>query len=102
MAVVRESVIRKLSPPPNGSADVFYTPTPFKAGTFRLVWNGQVYEPDDDRFGWTELTNQSIQTTRKPRTDDVLQGFYQDEAGSGIPDVDNVVGSPFDPNGVLP
>jgi hypothetical protein len=102
VATVHESTIRELTPPPNGATKVFFTPTTYKAGTLRLIWNGQVYEPDDDRFGWTELTNQTIETTGTPRTNDVLQAFYQDEGGSGIPDVDNVVGSPFHPFGVLP
>lgn len=88
----------------NGNIDdinkTFTTPSTYVAGTLRVVWNGQVYEPDDERKGWTEIDSGTIETTEAPRTGDVLQAFYVDPTGDQPGDV--VKGSPFDPNNVYP
>lgn len=102
MALVHESKIVALVGLVDNSNKLFTTPTRYLAGTLRLVWNGQVYEPDDDRHGWVEINDQTIETTKAPRPNDVLQAFYQEKDAAGQLGIDNVVGTPFDPNGVLP
>ena len=86
----------------NGVNKSFTAPGRFRAGTFRLVWNGQVYEPADERFGWAETSDQTIETLRAPRAGDLLQGFYQEKDPVSALGLDDVRGSPFDPNGVIP
>jgi len=86
-------VIKRMVEAPNGARTNFTTPTPFTPGTFRLIRNGQAYEPDDDTFGWTEVSTTEVQLTEAPITGEVLQGFYSELRSEG---------SPFDPAGVLP
>lgn len=101
MALYYNSAIRALNPLPNDVTTVFNTPSKFVAGTVRVVQNGQVYEPDDTRKGWAEITDQTVQMVEAPRAGDILQAFYMDADSEHI-GLDNVVGSPFDPNGVIP
>ena len=87
----------------DGVNQQFSTPSRFVAGSLRVIWNGQVYEPGDGRWGWTELTDQSIEfTTRAPRVGDVIEAHYLEKDTAGQIGVEHVVGSPFDPNGILP
>jgi len=79
----------------------FSTPTRFVAGSIKAMINGQVYEPSDDNYGWAETSDQSIEFTNPPWVGDVLQAFYLDLDSEGI-SLQNVVGTPFDPSGVLP
>jgi len=71
----------------------FTTPTPYLAGTLRGVVNGLIYPVDDDNFGITEISDTEFQFNVAPKTGFRIQAFYGD-----IP----VVGSPYDPDGVLP
>lgn len=89
------SVIKKLNGGVNGVNTTFTTPTTYIEETFKLVLNGQVYEPDDDKFGWSEVDDSTVELTTAPRSGDVLQGFYGDKASG-------VSGSPFDPNNIIP
>jgi len=84
----------------NGINREYDTPSPYSPGTLRLVWNGQVYEPEDDKKGWIETGESSIQTFEAPRQGDVLQAFYLDTTEQ--PTYNAVNGSPFDPNNVYP
>lgn len=79
----------------------FSTPSRYVAGTIKVMVNGQTYEPSDDNYGWTELTDISIEFTNPPWVGDILQAFYNDLDSEGI-SLQNVVGTPFDPSGVLP
>ncbi len=102
MTEFHESKILALVGVVDGANRTFTTPTQYTAGTLRVVWNGQVYEPDDDLKGWLEIDNQTIETTIAPKTGDVLQAFYNDfEPASTVP-IDQVKGSPFHPTGLLP
>lgn len=102
MATFHESKIVALAGVTNNTNTLFTTPTRYFAGSLRLVWNGQVYEPDDTRHGWTEVNDQTIQTIKAPRPNDVIQAFYQEKDAAGQLGLEDVVGSPFDPNGVFP
>jgi hypothetical protein len=86
----------------NGVNKQYSTPDRFVAGTLRVVWNGQVYEPDDTKWGWSETSDQSIELINAPRTGDVMQAFYQDKTAAGQIGVEGVKGSPFHPTGLLP
>lgn len=86
-------VVKRLVEAPNGVLTNFTTSTPYVAGSFRLVRNGQMYEADDAIFGWTEVDESEIQLLEAPDTGEVLQGFYTEQRSEG---------SPFDPAGVLP
>ena len=97
MATVHQSNIRELSPPPNGSNTIFVTPTEYEAGSFRLVWNGQVYAPADTKFGWAETGSNQIQTVTAPRVGDVLQAYYRDLTGIEVSPTTVIVGSPHAP-----
>ena len=101
MASYYNSVVRELNGTIDGANKIFFAPTTFVAGTFRLVMNGQVYESNDDRKGWVELSDQSVELIEAPRIGDVLQAFYQDKDSEHL-GLDSVKGSPFDPAGVLP
>lgn len=67
----------------NGSNTVFTTPEAFVPGSFRLIWNGQVYSGNDTIHGFTETDADEITTNKIPRTGDCLLGFYTVNAGSG-------------------
>lgn len=95
------SVIRELAGIVDGVNRTFTTPSKYVTGTIKVVWNGQVYEDTDDRTGWTEIDDETIELTEAPLVDDVLQAFYQDKDSQHL-GLDSVVGSPFDPNGILP
>lgn len=97
MTEIRESSIRALAGTTNGINKVFTSPTEYQAGSFRLVLNGQVYEPTDDVFGWTETGTNEVTLTTAPRAGDVLQAFYRDYTGVEVAPTDEVVGSPFYP-----
>jgi hypothetical protein len=102
MAEIREATIRALSGTTNGVNKVFATPTEYQAGSLRVVWNGQVYEPTDDYFGWVETGTNQVTLTTAPRAGDVLQAFYRDLTGVEVDPEDVVVGSPFYPGELGP
>lgn len=102
MASVHESKIVGLIGLVDNSNKLFTTPTRYLAGSLRLVWNGQVYEPTDTRHGWAEINDITVETTKAPRPNDVIQAFYQEKDAAGQLGLDDVVGTPFDPNGILP
>jgi len=95
----RLSQIVQLAGATDGSNRDFETPTAFKAGSLRLFWNGQECEAWDDRKGWAETSDHTVQTLVAPRNLDVLSCFYQEV--SLVPGIWNVHGSPFDPSGAL-
>lgn len=97
MAEVREATIRALAGTVNGINAVFTTPTEFEAGSLRLVLNGQLYEPTDTKFGWSETGTNQITLTTAPRSGDVLQAFYRDLDGVEVDPENVVIGSPFYP-----
>ena len=88
--------IRNLSPLPDGVTTIFETPTRYQAGTLHVVWNGQVYEASDTKWGWAELNDLAIQLVTAPRTGDVLQAFYTD---LDLTEAENLtaIGRPFSP-----
>jgi len=98
--LIFNTIIRPVTPLPDGIRDTFYTPSGFVNGSVKMIVNGQVYEPNDDRKGWSEVGVNGIQFINPPKTGDVIQSFYQDDDSGQGGDV--VIGSPFDPNGVLP
>jgi len=65
----------------DGVNTVFTAPDQFAPGSFRIIWNGVVYDPSDDDHGFAETGPNEITTTNPPLAGDVLQGFYQ--IGSG-------------------
>lgn len=77
----------------DGANDEFGTPTDYVSGTLRAVVNGAIYDVSDDQFGLTELTSNTFRLNTAPKTGFILQVRYRE-----IP----VVGSPYDPDGVLP
>ena len=85
--------IRRLVEEPDGVNTDFTTPDPFVTDSFRAVINGQVYEPDDPAFGWTELSNTQIRFATAPESGEVLQGFYTKLQSTG---------TFYDPGGSLP
>lgn len=98
MTLFKESKIVALTPDPDGVETDFNTPGSFLSGSFRLFMNGQSYEPDDERYGWTELNDTTIRfTVWVPEVGDVLQGFYQEYS-----ELSGAQGSPFHPNDTYP
>jgi hypothetical protein len=97
-----ESKIVALIGPCNGVNTTFETPTRFVAGTLRVFMNGQACESADGRKGWAEITDNVLQMVLPPVPGDVLQAFYADKDISGQLGLEDVRGTPFDPNGVLP
>jgi hypothetical protein len=79
----------------------FDTPTRYLTGTIKFIINGQIYESDDENYGWTEINNKSVEFFNSPLEGDVIQAFYQ-ELDSKHLGLQDVKGSPFDPNGLLP
>ena len=77
----------------DGVNKIFTTPSPFLSGTLRVLRNGIAYEPDDDVWGWTELSVTQIEFTTAPMEDTVVQAFYTEIKSTG---------TPFDPDGILP
>lgn len=77
----------------DGVNDEFGTPTDYTAGSLRSIVNGAIYDPSDDQYGITELTSNTFRINTPPKVGFVLQVLYRE-----IP----VVGSPWDPDGVLP
>lgn len=102
MTDFHQSKIVGLIGPCDGSNRDFETPTKYVAGTIRVTWNGQVVSKDDGKKGWAETSDSMIKTAIAPRTGDELQAFYQDKDITGQLEIEDVRGSPFDPNGVLP
>lgn len=87
------SGIKTLAGVVDGANRVFTAPEPFLADSFRLIWNGITYPPDDTSFGYVVSGDNAITTTNPPQANDVLQGFYEPIVA---------VGSPYDPTGALP
>jgi len=101
MLLSYNSVLKLLNGDIDGINKTFTTDTPFVSGSIRVIVNGQVYEASDDVYGWAEIDESTIEMIVAPLQNDLLQGFYQDKASEYVL-LDNVIGSPFDPNGVLP
>ncbi|PNX51459.1 MAG: hypothetical protein BV456_03085 [Thermoplasmata archaeon M8B2D] len=95
------SVLEKLNGTIDGVNKSFETPTKFVSGTIKIVVNGQIYEPDDENFGWIETSDSSIDLETAPIDGDILQAFYQDLDTEHL-GLNNVIGTPFDPDGILP
>jgi len=95
------SVLEKLNGTVDGVNKSFETPTKFVYGTIKIIVNGQIYEPDDENFGWIETSDSSIDLETAPIVGDVLQAFYQDLDTEHL-GLNNVIGTPFDPDGILP
>jgi len=98
--VARESNIFVLAGVTDGANRVFTAPSAFYIPSFRLIWNGQVYEPDDVRHGWSPLDTLNIETFVAPRAGDVLQAFYKELTAGGGDEI--VIGSPFHPTDLYP
>lgn len=94
------SVVVAVSGVVDGVNTVFTTPSRYMATTIRMIVNGQIYEPDDDSFGWTELSDLTIQFLVAPEVGDIIQAFYLDKDSEGT-EISDVQGTPFDPNGIL-
>lgn len=98
-----DSVIVPLSGTVDGANTTFTTPSKYVSGTIKLIINGQVYEPNEDDYGWSETDDETIEINTAPLTGDVVQAFYKDKdslhEGTAF---DNVKGSPFHPQGILP
>lgn len=97
---LHESKIVPLIGTPNGAMVDFITPTAFVAGTIKVIWNGVVYEPGDERRGWTEVSDSMIRFLVPPKVGDELSCFYQEL--STVPGIGNVKGSPFHPSDAYP
>jgi len=95
------SIIEDLIGVIDGVNRIFQTASKYVSGTIKIVWNGQVYENTDDRAGWTEIDDGTIEFIEAPLVGDILQAFYQDKDSQHL-GLDSVTGSPFDPNGILP
>lgn len=90
--------VLRVSPVPDGATITFFTPSQYVLGTLRIVLNGQLYEPDDTKWGWTENTNQQFtMNTHTPRTGDELQAFYVEADTGAQIGVEGVIGSPYGP-----
>jgi hypothetical protein len=77
----------------DGVNDEFGTPTDYDSGSLRAIVNGAIYDPSDEQYGLTELTGNTFRLNTPPKAGFILQVSYRE-----IP----VVGSPYDPDGVLP
>jgi hypothetical protein len=95
------SIIRNLVGVTDGANRTFTTPTKYVSDSIKIIINGQLYEDSDDNFGWTEIDDETIELTIAPINGDILQAFYQDKE-SGHLIFTGAIGSPFDPNGILP
>lgn len=100
MIQYHESKIVPIIGVPNGSTRDFATPSAFVSGTIKVIWNGVVYEPGDDRRGWTEISDNVIRFSQPPKVGDELSCFYQEL--STVPGIGNVKGSPFHPTDAYP
>jgi len=87
------TVVNTVSGVIDGANTDFATPTDFTSGTLRAVINGATYPVDDDQFGLTELSSNSFRLNTAPKVGFIVQALYSEIA---------VVGSPWDPDGVLP
>lgn len=61
----------------DGVNTTFTTPSNFQSGSFRLIWDGIIYPPDDAVYGYSETGSQTIQTVTAPTVGTVLQGLYE-------------------------
>lgn len=96
-----QAVVQELVGSVDGVNKTFTTASKYVSGSIRVVVNGQVYEPDDDQYGWAEIDDQTIEMVEAPLTDDIVQAFYQDKDSAHL-GLDSVKGSPFHPSGLLP
>lgn len=98
-----DSVIATLNGTIDGANKTFTTPSRYVTGTIVLIINGQVYKQNEDDYGWSEIDDSTIEINTAPLTGDVVQAFYKDldtqHEGTSF---DNVKGSPFHPQGILP
>jgi len=85
---------------PDGVEREFVTPSAFAPDTIKVFWNGVEYRADDDLKGWVEVSTSRIRFNVAPLANDILQAYYHET--NPVPGLDNVVGTPFDPDGVLP
>jgi hypothetical protein len=101
MTTEYNSVVVELLGVVDGVNKTFYTPSQYVLTTIRVIVNGQVYDKDDTRKGWTEIDSSTVEMDAAPLVGDVLQAFYQDLDSEHL-GLKDVIGTPFDPNGVLP
>ena len=94
-------VVRQLTPTPDGVVTSFFTPTRYEFGSLRVAVNGVWYEAHDDRYGWTEVDDRTIELAEPPRFHDLVQAFYTDLDATGTLTV-QVIGSPFHPTNLYP
>ena len=87
------TVVKNVAGDVDGANADFTTPTDYLSGTLRAIVNGAIYPIDDDQFGITELTSNTFRINTAPKVGFVVQAIYSEIA---------VVGSPWDPDGVLP
>lgn len=71
------SVIKTLAGTIDGVNATFTTPDPFQLGSFRLVWDGIIYPPDDVFYGYSEVNNTTVLLVTPPPLSTVLQGHYE-------------------------
>lgn len=78
-------VIRNLEGTVDGANRDFSTPTKFVLGTFRAIVNGSVYAPDDDDWGFQEMSEYTIRFNTAPKVGFDLQGYYREPVVDGSP-----------------
>jgi hypothetical protein len=73
-----EMTIKTLVGTVDGVNKVFTVPSPdvFAAGSFRLIWDGFIYPPDDPTYGYAETSSSQVTLTNAPPLNTVLQGSY--------------------------
>lgn len=87
------TVVKDVAGTVDGANTDFTTPTDYTTGTLRAIINGAIYSISDEQFGLTELTSNTFRLNTAPKVGFVVQALYSEIA---------VVGSPYDPDGVLP
>ena len=85
--------LKRLSGVSDGVNKIFTAPSNFLAGSLRAFRNGIAYEPDDDVWGWSELSTTQIEFINAPMEDTVVTAFYTEIRSTG---------TPFDPDGIFP
>lgn len=94
-----DTVIEIMSPIPDGINTDFSVAKKFVSGTTKIIVNGQIYESTDEQYGYSENGDDGVKFVIPPLAGDVIQLFMQDSQTSTV---SQPIGSPFDPNGILP
>lgn len=100
MGLYKESRLVQLTGSVDGHNRTYQTPTQYEPGSIKVMINGQVQDVADERLGWEEVAPNAIEMFVAPKVGDFIQAFYRDQAG--IIGLDDVQGSPFDPEGRWP